>query len=326
MAEATESLSVYHYAGNNPIMANDPMGDKMVYDTNPFNPGFNQQVGNVWTERGVNQGFTPNYSSSQYSDYLDGLNPGGGGGSDDVDPITAKAREKGQTIYGNANVKAFFDAIWNGPGVKLMSSATGATWMEYNDAEANNYGETRGDAGMIYYYDNKGGLDGNITAKRLPKVTSQEGSDIGLESIGTSLDELSKIKSSVGIFTQRMNFGYYAKGWGGSQYVNTFKLGKVFSKMSTGLSIYATGKSYYDIAYGKPSVLTYTDATVGTFGLLAKFASYFTGTQYPVIGEGVAIYGTVRVGWDIGRVMGVGNAEYLESARKEGCGICTLPH
>lgn len=31
-AEATESLSVYHYAGNNPIMLNDPMGDMAPVD------------------------------------------------------------------------------------------------------------------------------------------------------------------------------------------------------------------------------------------------------------------------------------------------------
>jgi len=96
--------------------------------------------------------------------------------------------------------------------------------------------------------------------------------------------------------------------------------------MSIGLSIYTTGESYWDIRHGKGSVLTYSDATVGTVGLGAKFLSYFSDAEYPVIGEGVAIYGTARLSWDIGSIMGEGNRQYLESARSEGCSICTLPH
>ncbi|HLX54748.1 MAG TPA: hypothetical protein VKR58_12440, partial [Aquella sp.] len=68
------------------------------------------------------------------------------------------------------------------------------------------------------------------------------------------------------------------------------------------------------------------DATVGTIGLGAKIASYYYGIEIPYVGEGVAIYGTARAGWDIGTIMGEGNRQYLDEARKEGCNICTLPH
>jgi hypothetical protein len=108
--------------------------------------------------------------------------------------------------------------------------------------------------------------------------------------------------------------------------VNAFKLGKVFDGASTVLSVYTTGKAYNDILNGQGTVLNYSDAAVGTVGLGAKFASYFTGVEIPYVGEGVAIYGIVRLGWDVGSIMGEGNAEYIESAKKEGCNVCLLDH
>lgn len=110
MAEATESLSVYHYAGNNPIMANDPGGDAMAYNTDPFSPGFNQQVGNVWTERGVDQGFTPNPKNPDgtmrtwgvpwaIEDILSNMNSSGGG----IGAYIASATG-GQTVYQQGGV------------------------------------------------------------------------------------------------------------------------------------------------------------------------------------------------------------------------------
>jgi RHS repeat-associated protein len=70
MAEATESLSVYHYAGNNPINANDPMGDRMNYDFDPTKPGFNQQIGDPWRSSETTTGFTPDYSGPGGGDAL----------------------------------------------------------------------------------------------------------------------------------------------------------------------------------------------------------------------------------------------------------------
>ncbi|HVW98378.1 MAG TPA: hypothetical protein VHA56_20595 [Mucilaginibacter sp.] len=103
-------------------------------------------------------------------------------------------------------------------------------------------------------------------------------------------------------------------------------MGKGFDRLSTGLSIYTTGKSYYNIANGDHSVLTYSDATVGTIGLGAKFASYFYGIEIPYVGEAVSIYGTARTIWDVGNLLRPGIAEYEESSKQEGCNICLLPH
>jgi len=90
-AKATESLSSYNYAGNNPITYNDPNGD---FNINPFSPGFNMQVGNGWIEQngGVSStshsgggGYGGSYSGN-YGDVYGGSSsgvsdPGSGGGS-----------------------------------------------------------------------------------------------------------------------------------------------------------------------------------------------------------------------------------------------------
>jgi len=57
--------------------------------------------------------------------------------------------------------------------------------------------------------------------------------------------------------------------------------------------------AYYDIATGNQQPITYADAGVGTMGAIASGASYFYGVQIPVVGEGVAIYRTLRLTWDV---------------------------
>ena len=74
--------------------------------------------------------------------------------------------------------------------------------------------------------------------------------------------------------------------------------------MSTGASVVTTGIAYYQIANGTQQPITCADATVGTIGLSATIASYYSGIAIPYVGEFVAIYGTVRLFWDLGQDYG----------------------
>jgi RHS repeat-associated protein len=99
----------------------------------------------------------------------------------------------------------------------------------------------------------------------------------------------------------RFSFGYYKSGWStGNQYVKTtYSISKLGSKISTGANIVTTGMAYHDIATGNQQPITYVDAGVGTAGMIAQGSSYFAGVQIPYIGEFVAVYGVLRLTWDI---------------------------
>ena len=99
----------------------------------------------------------------------------------------------------------------------------------------------------------------------------------------------------------RLSLGYYSSGWKGNQYVKTtFSMSKVGGRLSTGASILSTGMAYNEILRGNPEGITYADAAIGSIGLSASIASYYSGVQIPGIGYFVAIYGSARLGWDLG--------------------------
>nr|WP_320117918.1 hypothetical protein [uncultured Marinifilum sp.] len=85
-------------------------------------------------------------------------------------------------------------------------------------------------------------------------------------------------------------------------YANASKTLKCIGEVG---NVVTTGMSYYDIAKGDSQPITYVDAGVGTMGILASGASYFYGVQIPVVGEVVAIYGTLRLTWDVSFNLGV---------------------
>jgi LysM repeat protein len=95
---------------------------------------------------------------------------------------------------------------------------------------------------------------------------------------------------------------YYSSGWtGGSRArIVTYGMPKVGSRLSFGGSVVSTWMSYYALYMGDDAFVNYSDAAIGTVGLSASFASYYSGAQYPVIGFFVAIYGSARLGWDVG--------------------------
>jgi RHS repeat-associated protein len=100
--------------------------------------------------------------------------------------------------------------------------------------------------------------------------------------------------------------GYYSSGWRtGNQYVkNLYSVSKVGTGVSTGAGAISTYMAYNDIIKGREQPITYFDAGVGTIGLAASYTSYFHGVEIPVVGEFVAIYGALRLSWDVGFYMG----------------------
>ncbi len=85
-------------------------------------------------------------------------------------------------------------------------------------------------------------------------------------------------------------------------YANASKTLKYIGEVG---NVVTTGMSYYDIAKGDSQPITYVDAGVGTMGILASGASYFYGVQIPLVGEVVAIYGTLRLTWDVSFNLGI---------------------
>ena len=59
---------------------------------------------------------------------------------------------------------------------------------------------------------------------------------------------------------------------------------------------------------------------------MCMIPSYFDGVEISYLGEAVAIYGTVRLGWDIGKQMAEEKGQYPEYAIGEGCDVYRLPH
>ena len=69
-------------------------------------------------------------------------------------------------------------------------------------------------------------------------------------------------------------------------------------------SVVTLGFAYYDIVNGDATALTYVDAGVGSAGIASSLASYYMGIQVPYVGVIVALYGSVRIGFDLGQEYG----------------------
>ena len=98
----------------------------------------------------------------------------------------------------------------------------------------------------------------------------------------------------------------YNSGWNGGSpaRITTYSLSKVGTGVSTGANVVITYMSYNQIYNGEAQPITYVDAGVGTAGILAAGASYFYGVQIPVVGEFVAVYGALRLTWDVSFYLG----------------------
>ncbi len=80
-----------------------------------------------------------------------------------------------------------------------------------------------------------------------------------------------------------------------------------FSKWLQGLgilgSVLESFEAFQKIRSGKGEFIDYIDGTIGVIGLTESGASLY-GLGVPIVGERVALYGCVRLGWDMGEKFG----------------------
>jgi RHS repeat-associated protein len=142
MPESAADLTTYNYGGNNPITYNDPMGNNVYhYNINPFSPGFNSQVGDIWSDPG---------------------NPAAGGGAgDNGNARAANAGTDSDIGYGsggNASFYAMYDAAYNAAisGDPLATQQYAAAYGRtiYQKGEE---GSTYGQLGELVNFVNGGG-------------------------------------------------------------------------------------------------------------------------------------------------------------------------
>src|SRR5665648_235979 len=91
------------------------------------------------------------------------------------------------------------------------------------------------------------------------------------------------------------------RGWtgGSTAKITTYSVSKVGSAVSFGAGLVTSAMAYNEIYNGSPTSITYVDAGVGTVGAMSSIALYYSGIQIPYVGEGVAVYGTLRLTWDV---------------------------
>ena len=171
---------------------------------------------------------------------------------------------------------------------------------------------------FLYYGDEKGDLYQDphpiFSFKKDTREPAEQGGGLGTAStifgaVGVAGDVTSMSNSTFrlmsganGTFSPKI----YNSGWkGGSPArITTYSLSKVGTGVSTGASVVTTYMSYNQIYNGEAQPITYVDAGVGTAGILAAGASYFYGVQIPVVGEFVAVYGALRLTWDVSFYLG----------------------
>ncbi len=130
---------------------------------------------------------------------------------------------------------------------------------------------------------------------------------IGAIGIGSDLASMSNstfrlMSGANGSFSPKI----YNSGWNGGSpaRITTYGLSKIGTRVSTASGAVSTYMAYNDIIKVKDQPITWVDAGVGTVGLGASISTYFTGIEVPVVVEFVAIYGALRLSWDVGFYMG----------------------
>lgn len=169
-AESAESMTAYQYAGNNPIMNNDPMGDMfgdVLYRQSFSKAPIRNSAPNIAKIHDYNLDGNID-SGNQYYD----LNGNLVNGTMDVSSTTFF----GSTLsFSNpAIISAILANLAGGLDMSVnVNSATGFWSLQFDYAQANNYGENRGTAGVLTW----GNKDGefSIDEKRIDKTANQGG-------------------------------------------------------------------------------------------------------------------------------------------------------
>jgi RHS repeat-associated protein len=181
MPESVADLTTYNYAGNNPIRFNDPLGDNVA---NPWASNSSSPFVNPGIHVGFTKSYTDangNFDSNAYGDDLcamqDKMNADSGNSDDGSSGGSGygSGGGRGVTLTNKADIAAFFNAIWYGPGVRTSFYKNGSVVMEYNYAEinVNDPNDNRGEAGIMGFW-NSNGVDGAM-ASRIKKDDDQGG-------------------------------------------------------------------------------------------------------------------------------------------------------
>lgn len=89
-------------------------------------------------------------------------------------------------------------------------------------------------------------------------------------------------------------------GGGGWNKIKTFKISGLGFTINNVASVFSTGMAFVKNYNGdnvKP--IDYLDAGIGTAGLMATSAEYFSKSKVPFVGQFVSIWGIGRLTWDV---------------------------
>lgn len=109
-------------------------------------------------------------------------------------------------------------------------------------------------------------------------------------------------------------------------YKNSFnraiKVNKLVLRGGEVANVLSLGSNMYDVYNGDINSFSYTDIGVGTMGVIEGAASYFYGVEIPFVGEFALLYGSFRLGWDMGQRYGPSEwgrlyRQYKERKRRE---------
>ncbi len=162
MAEASSSISVYHYSGNNPIMYNDPIGDKINPDKvlkNAYDSGMPSHAEAAVEAQGENQGMSSGFINEWWEQGIfDTEGPGSPDGGAGARAAWLPSEMSGgalDTESGNiidiyhagsssSMTSQELGAVLAGTGTVNINPSIGSWTFITSNAEANGYGEIRG--------------------------------------------------------------------------------------------------------------------------------------------------------------------------------------
>jgi RHS repeat-associated protein len=140
VAESAESMTSYQYAGNNPIMYNDPLGNKIVPEEVTYN------YANIPVSRGVRDmaAWEAMEMSSDYQQFMTNMSGGGGdgtpGSADAAKQAAIQARDEAGQTAGAIN---WMQVAQQGGGVSYVWNPRGGgqitkdEWVKLSGGSAN---------------------------------------------------------------------------------------------------------------------------------------------------------------------------------------------
>jgi hypothetical protein len=281
MPDFSQNFNRYSYCLNNPLVYVDEDGESLLLLIGGAILG--AYLGGLTSNKGELNPLKWNWKDATYILSV-GNNTGPSGGIGDSAGIGWNDRYTTNIGY---NQKS---------GVGIEVGRNGSTNMyypgyDYNKPEKNAIAATE-EAGKL----------NNMQQQIKNNINSTE---ILFSTVGSSGYLMSKSNATFRITNGEYNgnqisLKLYNSGWkGGSRaQITTYSVSKLGQSLSMGAGAITTGMAYNEIYNGSPQPITYVDAGVGTAGVLSSVASYYTGVQVPIIGETVAIYGTLRLVWD----------------------------